>query len=61
MRLISAIRGPLNQFQGDYLCSLVTIRGWQKIQKFLRYIAQDFPQYFCERKNRLTKNKTQKQ
>jgi hypothetical protein len=27
MRLTSAIRGPLNPFQGDYLCSFVSIRG----------------------------------
>jgi hypothetical protein len=42
---IRVLRGPLNPFQGDYLCSFVSIRGWQKNPNFPRYIEQDFPQY----------------
>jgi len=31
----------------------------EKNPNFPRYIAQDFPQYVCEGKNKLKKNKTE--
>jgi hypothetical protein len=43
IRDIRAIRAPLDFLQGDYLCSFVSIRGWQKNSKLSALYHAGFP------------------
>ena len=59
LSVLSAPPSRSGSLKTDYLCSFVSIRGWQKSRNFSRYIWPDFLQYFYESQNKLKKNKTE--
>jgi hypothetical protein len=59
LSVLSAPPSSSGSFKTDYLCSFMSIRGWQKNRNFPRYIWPDFLQYLCERTNKPKENKTE--